>query len=325
MRTPTLWLLAATMLLAAACNKDGEIGEDLPDLGKHYRPATAASSADCNRVFDYTPAPGQFINETRTGGFDATITTPAAAIAYAEKRIEAGNWVSLGAFGGYIVVGFDHSIVNSGGYDFSVIANSFSGSSEPGIVWVMQDENGNGQPDDTWYELKGSETGKATRVANYAVTYTRPEAKQATPWSDNHGRTGSVLYLAAFHNQDYYYPAWITADSYTLQGTQLLPNNEQSSSTGMWNNKAYEWGYADNFSTTDRLTTDSNMGGGNNSPNHFKISNAVDASGNTKALKFIDFVKIQSAILAQSGPLGEVSTEVCGVVDDHPTYLPTEK
>ena len=63
------------------------------------------------------------------------------------------NWVSLGGFGGYIVVGFDHSIDNSGDYDLGILGNSFSGSSEPGIVWVMQDENGNGLPDDTWYEL----------------------------------------------------------------------------------------------------------------------------------------------------------------------------
>lgn len=28
------------------------------------------------------------------------------------------NYVSLGGWGGYIVVGFDHSIENKGGYDF---------------------------------------------------------------------------------------------------------------------------------------------------------------------------------------------------------------
>ena len=66
--------------------------------------------------------------------------------------------VSLGGFGGYIVVGFDHSIQASGGYggyDFSITGNQFSGSSEPGVVWVMPDENGNGEPDDgPWYELR---------------------------------------------------------------------------------------------------------------------------------------------------------------------------
>ena len=110
---------------------------------------SGASKADWNKVYDYTPAPGQFINELKTGGFDGTQTTMEAAIAYAEKRLAQENWVSLGGFGGYIVVGFDHSIDNSGDYDLAILGNSFSGSSEPGIVWVMQDENGNGLPDDT--------------------------------------------------------------------------------------------------------------------------------------------------------------------------------
>ncbi len=324
----TLWLLAATMLFVA-CNKDEEIGTEISSMGEHYRPATTASSATSTRVYEYTPAPGQFINEGKTGGFDGSITTPAAACAYAEERLQAGNWVSLGAFGGYLVVGFDHSIVNTGGYDFMVMANSFSGSSEPGVVWVMQDENGNGVPDDTWYELRGSEWGKATHVANYAVTYTRPEAtKQPTPWRDSEGNTGTVAYMAGFgHDQDYYYPAWIEADSYTLRGTKLLPNTDtpEESANGLWINKAYDWGYADNFSSTDRLTSDSNMGGGNASPNHFKISHAMDANGAPKELKFIDFVKVQCAVLAQSGPLGEVSTEVCSVADDHPSYVPTKQ
>ena len=85
----------------------------------------------------------------------------AEACAYAEERLRSEAYVSLGGFGGYVVVGFDHSIDNKvGEYDFGITGNSFAGSSEPGIVWVMQDENGNGLPDDTWYELKGSETGK---------------------------------------------------------------------------------------------------------------------------------------------------------------------
>lgn len=65
--------------------------------------------------------------------------------------MERGIWVSLGGWGGYIVVGFDHSIENSDegyrdGYNFSIQGNQFKGSSEPGIVWVMQDTNGNTLP-----------------------------------------------------------------------------------------------------------------------------------------------------------------------------------
>ncbi|MBE6178079.1 MAG: hypothetical protein E7149_06185 [Rikenellaceae bacterium] len=322
MKNVPLWhLLAATLITLTACNESNEITIEIDDeFGPHYRPATEQSSDHFDRVYSYIPAPGQFINEQKTGGFNTPIISHAEATAYAEDRLRAGNWVSLGAFGGYLVVGFDHSIRNSGGYDFTIMANSFAGSSEPGIVWVMQDENGNGEPDDVWYELKGSESDKATCLRNYSVTYFRPSApQQAVEWIDSFGNTGQVLYMAQFHNQDYYYPAWIEADSYTLTGTKLTTNTDDptQSDNGLWQNKAYEWGYADNFSPVDRLSNNANMGGGNNSPNHFKISNAIKADGSAAELKFIDFVKIQSAMLTQSGPLGEVSTEVCGISDDH--------
>jgi hypothetical protein len=58
---------------------------------------------------------------------------------------------SLGGWGGYIVFGFDHSVENGSGGDLYIRGNAFEGNSEAGVVWVMQDENGNGLPDDTWY------------------------------------------------------------------------------------------------------------------------------------------------------------------------------
>lgn len=284
--------------------------------GAFYRPQNGASTAEWNKIFDYTPAPGQFINELKTGGFDGTQTTMEAAIAYAEKRLRDENWVSLGGFGGYIVVGFDHSIDNSGDYDFGIKANSFAGSSEPGIVWVMQDENGNGEPDDTWYELAGSETGKATTIQEYAVTYYRPTGPMMpVQWTDNLGNYGEVDYLKQFHRQDYYYPLWIEADSYTLTGTCLEPRNRDASGNGSyWVNDKYDWGYADNFSPVDRLTDEDNAEGGVNA-NHFKISNAIDYECEPIHLDYIDFVKVQVGVNAKSGWLGELSTEVCGLFD----------
>ncbi len=277
--------------------------------GAFYRAKSDASKADWNKVYEYTPAPGQFINELKTGGFDATHTTPEAAVSYAEGRMKAANWVSLGGFGGYLVVGFDHSIDNSGDYDLGVIGNAFDGSSEAGIVWVMQDENGNGLPDDTWYELAGSETGNATTIQEYAVTYYRPTAPQMpVQWSDNRGNSGEIDYLKQFHTQDYYYPLWITEDSYTLVGTCLEARNYDRSGNGSyWVNPHYDWGYADNFSPTDFNSADK--------ANLFKIANAIDVECQPVNLKFIDFVKIQVAVNSKSGWLGEISTEVCGFYD----------
>lgn len=299
--------LIATIIITSSCNTDDVITEKLED---HYRAKTETSVAEQTVVFEYTPAPGQFINETKTGGFTGEETTPEAAIAYATQRMKDDAFVSLGGFGGYMVIGFDHSIDNTGNYDFGIKGNSFKGSSEPGIVWVMQDENGNGKPDDTWYELKGSETGKETTVRNYAVTYYRPsEPQQPVQWTDSEGNSGEVDYLKQFHTQDYYYPAWITDDSYTLTGTCVEARNYDQSGNGTyWVQAEYDWGYADNFSEIDRLSNDGNA-------NFFKISNAIDDKGNPVDLKYIDFIKVQTACNTKSGWLGENSTEVFGFFD----------
>ncbi|MFR0893398.1 MAG: hypothetical protein ACLSGF_00505 [Alistipes onderdonkii] len=240
----------------------------------------------------------------------------AEACAYAENRMAQTAYVSLGGFGGCLVVGFDHSIDNDGDYNIAVTGNPFDGSSEPGIVWVMQDENGDGLPNDTWYELKGSEYGKEETIRDYAVTYYRPSApKMNVAWTDNRGGSGVIEYLEAFHQQDYYYPAWVEADSYTLRGPCLKSRSYDASGNGTyWVNPAFDWGYADNFSPIDRLTDDDNY---NAAPadNHFKISNAVTFDGKDANLKYVDFVKIQVALNTQCGWIGEVSTEVFGVKD----------
>ncbi len=281
-----------------------------PAEGTYYRPSSASALSSCNKVYEFLPAPGQFVNEYYTA------TTMEEACAYAEERMAQTQYVSLGGFGGYIVVGFDHSVDNDGDYNLAITGNAFDGSSEPGIVWVMQDENGDGLPNDTWYELKGSEYGKAETCQDYAVTYYRPEAPaMAIPWTDNKGGSGEIDYLGSFHRQDYYYPEWVEEDSYTLRGTCLKARNYDASGNGTyWVNPAYDWGYADNFSSKDRLTDDDNY---NAAPadNHFRISDAVTFDGKPADLRYIDFVKVQVGVNAQSGWLGEVSTEVFDVKD----------
>lgn len=280
---------------------------DVIEEGKYRRERTAASASVFSQVVEYLPAPGQFIGDMKTAGFSGDELTAEDARTYAESRLRQNNWVSLGAFGGSIVVAFDHSIANGDGADFSIKGNSFDGSSEPGVVWVMQDENGNGLADDIWYELKGSETGLDTTYQEYEVTYYRPTSSgMPVGWTDNRGESGTVDYLASFHNQPSYYPTWITADSYTLRGTRLEARNYDKSGNGsMWVQPAYDWGYADNASERDCI----------DAVNSFDISNAIDILGKPIVLEYIDFVKVQSAVQAKSGWLGELSTEVCNFVE----------
>src|SRR5699024_10276137 len=139
-----LFLLAGALL---GCNRSGVV---MPET-YGPRPPHEGSSPYSDRVIAYVPAPGQFINNDMVG-FGGDEATGQDALDYADRRLHASDasqrgMVSLGGFGGYIVVGFDHSIQASGGYsgyDFSITGNQFSGSSEPGVVWVMPDTNGNG-------------------------------------------------------------------------------------------------------------------------------------------------------------------------------------
>lgn len=290
-----LSIFALLALTLTACNKDEVI-------------TASGSSRFQNKVYEWTPAPGQFINEQTIGGMTGAETTSEAARTWAEKRLKGQQFVSLGGFGGYIIVGFDHRIVaHNEGYDFAVYGNAFDSSSEPGVVYVMQDTNGNKLPDDIWYELKGSESDKATTLKNYSVTYFRPSAKgQNVRWEDSEGQQGTIDYTP-LHDQDFYYPAWIPTDSYELKGTRLAPNNIEIT-PGQWSNRPYDWGYVDNFGS-DKLGT------GNSACIGFRIANAMQTDGTPANLDGIDFIKVQCAVNTKSGILGEVSTEVCGFED----------
>lgn len=271
-----------------------------------------------NTVYEFLPAPGQFVNELGTAGYTADITTEDKAREYAASRLRGKQYVSLGGWGGYVIVGFDHSIRNSGGnYDFAIQGNAFNsvdgGSNEPGIVWVMQDTNGNGKPDDEWYELRGSETGNKETIQSFWMTYFRPAGpKMDVHWVDSQGNTGKIKYLGQFHSQSYYYPLWIKADSYTLYGTRLPANNTVNPETGYWANNAFAWGYADNMGK-DCLGGDAVTGSGQ--MNGFKISNAMHPDGSPVSLGHIDFIKVQTGVNAQSGSLGENSCEVFSFQD----------
>lgn len=288
-----------TVTVTAKSAYIGEVSQELtvevcPPEGTYKRPAGTDSDPKGVQVYELVAAPGQFVRQITSG------TSMQDACAAAAKVFTAGTgYISLGGFGGYVVVGFDHSIENRGGYDFAVSGNAFANSSEPGIVWVMQDENGDGLPNDTWYELKGSEYGKAETATDYAVTYYRPKTDgMPVDWKDNRGGSGTL-------DLNPHWPSWVDADRYTLRGTRLAARNSGGGTN--WSNGSYDWGYADNYSKTDMLTHDSY--------NYFRISDAVTFDGKDANLHYIDFVKVQNGVNAQSGWLGELSTEVCGFLD----------
>lgn len=250
-------------------------------------------------VFEFMPAPGQYVNS----GY--TATTPKEATTYAENNLNANTLISLGGWGGYVVVGFDHSILNiEDSRDLWIGGNAYASSNEPAVVWVMQDINGDGLPNDIWYEVKGSEYDLSGTVQGYAVTYYRADAGESIPWTDNCGGSGTID-PNAFYTQSYF-PAWISDDCYTLTGTKLASRTEDLSTgdSEYWINSPFEWGYVDNAGS-DYL----------NSGTEIELDNAVNQDGTPANLEYIDFVKVQAAVNAKAGWLGEVSPEITGFKD----------
>lgn len=284
-----------------------------------------------HKVYEYMPAPGQFVNELpeyEEGDTKNDMRLKAEECIADNEQI----LVSLGGYGGYIVFGFDHMVENKPGkYDFKIMANAFyaaanpngeasreGGSCEPGIVMVSYDANGNGKPDDEWYELAGSEYFKSETIKKYRLTYYKPdENKVRTPdnnypylndttyihWKSNQ-ETQGYLYRNTFHNQSYF-PLWVDADSLVFEGTKLANNYVDESGTGTYYVQyAYHWGYVDNHPNADDRS-------------NFNIEWAVDQNGNPVQLPGIHFIKVYTAVNQYCGWLGETSTEIMGAVDLH--------
>ena len=280
-----------------------------------------------SRVYEYCPAPGQFINEMpRYEDGD----TYESILQKAEESISGTNdiMISLGGYGGYVTFGFDHTVINiPGEKDFRIWGNCFyellqpdkkGGSAEPGIVCVSYDVNCNGIPDDPWYELAGSEYASENTRHGYSITYRRPDPNREIVadednnlddiyyirWTDNDGKEGFMA-KNIFHSQDYY-PKWVDDDKLSFSGSLLAPNAEDISGVG-----AYyilyilPWGYVDNHPNEYEDL------------NSFDIGWAVDADGNPVCLPGVDFIRVYTGMNQYCGWLGETSTELSCAQDLH--------
>lgn len=292
------------------------------------------------KVLDYRPAPGQFVNvmpEYEDGDTQETMN---------KKVLEAiGNnnrgLISLGGYGGYVIVGFDHTIENKSGVcDFRVLGNAFAantsasrggdGSCEAGIIMVAYDKNKNGKPDaEEWFEIAGSahqdsekwydDAKKAGNdlnlYKNYEMTYYRPESdpekftetiEDYIRWESNQGKVKEGFKVKNIYHKQSYYPQWIKDNSLTFRGTCLPQNGINKGKDGYdyFVLHQFSFGYADN------ATNDSEG-------SMIDIDWAVDKDGNSVKLPGVDFIKIYTGINQENGWIGECSTEVMGIEDLH--------
>lgn len=249
---------------------------------------------DIDRVFEYMPAPGQFVNllPKYDEGDDA-----ASMAAKCLTALQSGGMITLGGFGGYVTAGFNTTVYNLEGPDFRIDGNAHDGSAEPGVVWVSADANGNGLPDDVWYEIWGSEQKENRATSGYTVTYSKPATQDGdSPWTGSDGRTGSITHNI-YHSQPYY-PQWYQGDKLTFTAT-LLPDNV-SYRDGTYVMSSFGYGYVDNMP---------------NSPDNssFDIDWAVKTDGSPANLESIDFIMIQNGVIGCNQVTGELSTEVSAI------------
>jgi len=272
-----------------------------------------------SEVIQYVPAPGQLVN-TAWG-------SPRSAASLVGGM---NGSMTLGSFGGYVVFRLEGPVDNHPdnpyGVDFTIYGNPVAEWSEPGIVSVMKDVNYNGNPDDTWYELAGSDYFFSSTLKDYRVTYENPGGETAAdvPWHDGLDSSGFVV-ANDFHLQPYYplhdsFPG-IDPQQYTLHGTRIMPALDFTLPATI-RSPQRAFGYADNripgtgpHTIPDNPYTREKENAGGDA---FDLHWAVDESGEYIDLDTIHFIRIHSGCLARADWLGEVSTEVTGACDVMP-------
>ncbi len=259
-------------------------------------PDVKTDSEYITEVFEYVYAPGQHAKLAKKTDVQYFIGNP-------EKH---QGWLYLGGFGGYITAGFDHNVMNREGADFEVFMLKGS-APEPAVVYVMQDINGDGKPNETWYELKGNQFDNSKR--NFWLRYYKATSDSANiSWRDSEGKRGELI--SGFGSN--YSSGWwwneTKQDSISFYGTKLpdLYDNNVQNGTQNWTvaNDRFTWGYAENNLGTDY---DAVLG-----TNKLDISNAVNVDGSSVNLPNIRFIKVQTAVFQQAGWLNEISAEVRG-------------
>lgn len=270
-------------------------------------------------IFDFDPAPGMFANDLYKDGFKKEDMLRTALGRINETNV--GYQLDLGGFGGSIIVGFDHTVVNVAGQsDFRIYGGDLTDKANPpapGIVYVAYDKNGNGKPDeDEWYEIAGSQHTKANTTKNFKITYHKKAA--GTPvvvggpndmFSDREhvlceNNSPETYYLPRSKTKKEYYPLWATQTAVTYEGTRLNVDfiTARPGQTTLWNFTAPQWGYA------NAVNPD------------IDIDWAVDKNGNKANLPGINFIKVVNCV---SEPMGlchqqsSMATKFAGAGDLH--------
>ncbi len=275
--------------------------------------AAIAGSPFATRVIEYAPAPGQFVNDPAFNDPQRALGPPSGG-GMADPNNE--SVVTLGGFGGFIVLGFDHTVMNDPlnpmGLDAIAFSNAYWVGGNPDRHWaecatieISRDDNDNGQADDDWYLIPGSHltaplnrtahpwTGGITTYAYQlptdpfgAVVVVNPESGTETEGIYGYAEYSPTLFLGDMDADDV-----IDNDEITEEEFYTVPDDP------------FEVG----------ITPGS--GGGD----AFDIAWAVDAATGAPAnLDGFDFIRLTTPLHVIMGPLGEKSAEIDAVADVSP-------
>jgi|CXWL01.1.fsa_nt_gi hypothetical protein len=273
----------------------------------------SAGSPFATRVVAYSPAPGQFVS-------DPSFNDPAEALGQPEGMgTSDGNNVSvvnLGGFGGYIVLGFDHTVLddplNPLGLDAIVFSNAFWVGGNPDRHWaecatieISRDENANGLADDPWYLITGSHL-------------TAPLARSQISWGDGSTTYAYQLPLNPFGAMVVVNPVAGTENEGIYGYAEYSPTlflGDRDGDDQIDNEEIT----AEEFYTTPDDPFEVGMTPGSGGGDAFDIAWAVDAATGVRAeLDGFDFIRLTTPVHVIMPPLGEKSAEIDAVADVSP-------
>jgi hypothetical protein len=210
--------------------------------------------------------------------------------------------------------GLGWSLGSAGGYEvwkvesqdsYRIYGNPLSGWREPGVVWMQEDRNGNGLPDEMWYELPGGEENhskwKDYITRRYALTYFKTDDYgsineygqkiREVYWVDSRGRAGMIP--GGFPGN----PTWMSSTGWGVVGDWVTYTCTLFRDDGVIFAEDYNMteleGYVD---CTADVT--------------FPVGRAVRADGTPANLSAVKFLKVQTGMFRYGGIFGDVSTEI---------------
>lgn len=298
--------------------------------------AAPAHAQFATRILDYSPAPGQFVQ-------DPTFNDPTRAlgppIGGGTISPDLTKLVSLGGFGGAITLGFDRPILddprNPLGLDAIVFGNASFVNGHPNrrfaeaaTIEISLDANNNGLSDDPWSIIRAPHLPTIPAAALTTTTwddnipdlmFAPHEASWIPPGCTGQWQTTACSLPAAFIGPVVQNPLGLTATTEAIWG---LADHTPTLLLGDLN--------ADNliddpaalselFYTRpdDPFTVGITPGSGGGDA--FDIKWAVNpATGAPANLTGFDFIRITTAVNAVHPTLGEVSAEIGAVADVRP-------